>query len=460
MTPVELPKRFPLVVTLATREADTTTDARLVNCFIERTGEDSFDLYKRPGWAIYYTQAAATGRGIYRWKTNIYTIVGNTLYKDNVAVAGTVDTTNGVYTFSECLGATNKLFMYNGVEAYTYDPSGGLVNVTDADFPAAGVKGSAYLDGTTYVMLATAHIQGSGLNDPTSWDPLNDLVAQIEPDGGVCLAKQLVYVVALKEKSVEAFYDAGNATGSPLGPVQGVKISTGCRHADTVRDLDGILFWVGQSDSGGLNVMAMEGMKSSTISTPVIDRILQNADFTTVYSWAARVGGHIMYVLTLVNANLTLVYDVTSKWWYQWTDALGNYIPFVGATDSTDKQTLVQHADDGKVYKLDMGYYNDNGSLFAVDIYTPNFDGGVRLTKYMGNLCFIADQTPGSILQVRKSDDDYRTWSNFREVDLGKKNPRLTKNGSFDRRAYHLRHKRNTPLRIRAMEMPLTLGPI
>lgn len=454
------PQRLPLAVSQENRDGTVGKDARLVNGFIESVDKEHIEVYKRPGMALFSQATAAAGCGVYSWEGALYTIWGNTLYKDNVAVSGTVNTTGGVYTFSSCLGATPKLFLHNGAAAYTYSVSGGLVHVTDVDFPTSAVKGSAYLDGTVYVMTPKAVIDGSGINDPTSWDPLNSLVAQIEPDGGVFLSKQLVYVIAFKQWSVEVFYDAGNAAGSPLGTVQGAKVSIGCRHQDSVQNLEGTLYWIAQARGGGLSVWAMDSLKAQQVSPPAIDRLLQQADFATVRSWTARIVGHKLYAITLVSSNLTLVYDATSRRWYQWTDANGNYLPIVGSSVTEDQQTLLQHESSGVVYKLEMTNYTDAGSAIVFDLYTPNYDGGTRKLKYLHSIDFVADQTVGSLLSVRNSDDDYQSWTNFRQVDLSRKRPRLTQCGSFRRRAYHLRHVANTPLRIRALELQLDLGEL
>ena len=66
------------------------------------------------------------------------------------------------------------------------------------------------------------------------------------------------------------------------------------------------------------------------------------------------------------------------------------------------------------------------------------------------------------MLQVRKNDSDYALdkWSNFRLVDLSKKQPVLTNNGSFVRRAYNLRHQSATAFRIKAVELQLDLGTL
>lgn len=464
-----IPRRLPLVITPSNRDDSTAKDAKLVNAYMETV--DSLDsggkptketwIYKRPGIGNSSTiSAGAAGRGVFNWKGNIYSIFGDTVYKDGVAVAGTVNTTKGVYKWSQCLGSTQKLVMGNGVKAYCYDSGAGLVNVTDADFPSAFVKGWCYLDGTMYVGRADAAIQGSDLNAPTSWDPLNVLIAQVEPDGGIAVAKQLVYCVMLKEWSVEVFYDAANATGSPLGRVQGAKVNIGCAHEDSVQDLDGALLWLAKGNQAGLSVWMMDNLKAAKVSTKAIDKLIKDADLTTVYSWVYKGDGHRMYVLTIVNTNLTLVYDIDEQMWSQWTDSSGNYLPIVAATfNSSTYQHIVQHATNGKLYNFDLDYTTDDGSVIITDIVTPNWDGGTDKGKYVARLTLIGDCVEGSEVEVRHNDHDYHPdkWSQFRKLDMRRPGPFLEDMGTFKRRAHHFRHRRATAMRIQAVEMQIDI---
>lgn len=457
-----LPKRLPLVIEPSNRDTTTGKDARLVNCYMETHGTGNrteFWLYKRPGLLDSGTgQAASTGRGVYNWKGDIYSIFDSTFYKNGVN-KGTVDTTNGVYRFNSTLGGTRRLQLGNGVKAYNYDDGAGLVQITDVDFPATFVKGWSFLDETTYVMKATgASIQGSDLNDTTSWDALNVLQAEIEPDDGIALGKQLVNVIALKQWTTEVFYDAGNATASPLGRVSGAKVNYGCISADSVQDCDGVLVWLAQARNASPSVVAMDNLKAVPVSDRPVERLLEGADFSTVYSWYIKLEGHRFYGLTVKNANLTLVYDIQEKTWHQWADSNGNYFPIVCTTFDSSMRRVLQHESNGKLYYASPAYTNDDSVIIQADIYTPNFDGGVRRRKTMNFLEFIGDQQPGSTLQVRSSDDDYQTWSNFRSVDLSQKRPHLTNCGTFYRRAHNFRHTSDTPLRLQAVEMQLELG--
>lgn len=468
---VELPKRLPLIIGPENRGDTTSYDAKLVNAYMEtRQGAEGPEhwIYERPGQLLSSRPPAgnAIGRGIWNWLGDIYSIFGNTLYKNDIAVSGTVDTTNGVYRFDSCLGATPKLQLGNGVKAYNYDAGAGLVLINDPDFPSSFVKGWSYLNGTTYIMTPTAHILGDDVNDPTNWDPLNDILAQIEPDQGVALAKQLVYTIALKQWTTEVFYDAGNASGSPLGRVEGAKVNWGCIHADTVQEIDGMLIWLAQTKDGSPDVVLLNQLKAESVATKPIQRLLENSNLSSFYSWTLKHDGHRFYILTLVSANLTLVYDLNERMWSQWTDKDGNYVPIAAScTTLTNSmhQHLVQHATNGKIYLMDSSYATDDGDTITVDIYTPNFDGGVRRKKHMKLLRMITDQQVGSILQCRVNDYDYAPdkWTNYRQFDLSKKNPTLPDCGSFYRRVHHFRHARPVRMpRIQAMEMQLDLGTL
>ena len=459
---LDQPKRLPLIVVPGNRDESTAKDARLVNAYIDynsTTGE--YYINKRPGMSQ-YTQpsgGAAAGQGSYNWKGDVYSVFGGRLYKGTTD-KGAVDTTNGVYRFSASLGATPRLVLGNGVKAYTYEDGGGLAAITDGDFPAAFVKGWTYLDGTTYVGRADGGIQGSGINNPPSWDPLNVLIAQVEPDAGVALAKQMVYAVMFKSQSVEFFYDAGNATGSPLAAVQGAKISYGCLSQDGVRDLDGALLFPCTAKEAGPQIGMIDKADFKIVSTPAVDRLLTGKDFSAVYSWVLKYEGHKWYVLTLKNDNLTLALDVATGMWAQWADTNGNYVPIVSSTFLSGSQALLQHESNGKMYYVDASYLNDDNALFDASIYTPNFDAGVDRRKTLNIMRFLADQTTGSFLDVRCSDDDYRTWSNFRRVDLSTRRPFLASCGTFYRRAWHMRHRANTRFRIAAVDLQLDIGSL
>jgi hypothetical protein len=312
-------------------------------------------------------------------------------------------------------------------------------------------------------MTTAAKIQGSNINDTTTWNALNFLTAQIEPDGGVAVAKQLVYVVAFKQWTTEVFYDAGNASGSPLGAVQGGKINYGCLTQESVQELDGALFWVGISRNSAPQVLTLDNAKAEIISTKAVERLIRFIDTTTFYSFTVKHDGHKFYVFTSTVSNLTLAYDVTERRWSQWTDASGNYFPIVSSAYDSSTRCILQHETNGRLYYADTAYATDDTATIPVDIYTPNFDGGTKRRKHLNMLTFVGDQVQGATLQVRCNDFDYdsKKWTNFRRVDMAKKLPFLPSCGTFTRRAYHLRYTQPVRMpRIQALDMQVDLGAL
>lgn len=464
---VAIPPRLPLVVETSNRGASTKFDARLVNCYLETDKQNNLYIYRRPGLADYQTVAADTiGRGTYFWRGVVYSIFADTLYADGVSVGTGLDDTNGVYYFSEILGTTPKLVLGNGKKTYAYDTGSGLssdLHTIDANYPTETTKGFAYLNGATYVGTSDAKIHGSKVNSvdqPGDWDPLDVIEAQIEPDPGVATNKQLVYAIAFNSWSTEVFFDAGNPSGSPLSPVQGSKASYGCANQDSIQQIDDVLFWVSVNRTASLQVAKMAQLTLKIISTPPIDRLLNDVDYSEMYSWQLKIDGHSFYVITFKNSNLTLAYDIVEEEWHQWTDVNGNYFPIVSSTYDADGNRVLQHENNGKLYSASTTTYQDLDQPIQVDIYTPEFDANTRRRKQLNSLVIIADQIEGSILYARCSDNNYQSWSNFRRIDLSQRKPRLTNCGTFEKRAYNFRHRSPTFFRISAVEVQYDVGTL
>lgn len=449
---------LPLFAPLSNRDASILKDSRLYNGFAEKgqgeTGQEVW-VYKRPGLASLGVVAVGTGLGVFNWNNNLYSIFNGHLYKDGVD-KGAIDTTSS-YTFTSCLGATPKLFLKNKAVAYNYDDTNGLVKVTDINYPTTTVRGCVYLDGTTYVFTPASAIDGDNFNDPTTWDPLNTLLVQIEPDPPQCLAKQLVYVVAIKTIETEVFYDAGNGTGSPLGPVQGSKLGVGARSAESVVKCGDDLAWVGTTSEGSIQVMFMSKVHGEAISTPPVERLLAPLDFSVVYAWAANVAGHRYYVVTLKNNNLTLAFDLTSGLWYIWTDSNGNYLPIVSATYDSSARPILQHESNGKLYTLQASVFQDDGVNFTVSLFTPNYDGGVRTKKTCSTIDVIADEINTNV-NISWSDDDYQTFTTPQTVNLNQERVVIQDGSSYRKRAFCLTHTDNTFLRVKALQPMSSAG--
>jgi len=289
---------------------------------------------------------------------------------------------------------------------------------------------------------------------------VNYIAAINEGDLAVFLAKQLSYVIAIKQWSIQIFYDAGNTTGSSLSPLAGAVYNFGCLHADTIAELDGVWFFATQSKQGTSKIVRIENLQVKFVSTPAVERIL---DLDVGDQWASMAfqhAGHTWYIITNMTDNVTMVYDVGEDLWYNWTDFQANYFPVIDRCLSFAGMEWHQMLATGQVYQLDGDYIypTDYGNVVPVDIYTPNFDDGIDRIKFLSQMRFNADQTNGSKLYLRSSEDDYQTWTNMRMVDLSQKRPILNDEGSFYRRAYHFRHFAPTPFRLSSVDLQMDIG--
>jgi len=462
-----VPPRLPLVVLPSNRSHSTNKDAKLVNCYIETDEQGEIQIYRRPGMLTFQTHSPPQeGTGAFYWDGDVYTVFGVTLYRNNASV-GTLGTTGTAKNaFTSILGATPKMILGDGTQAYTYYVGGGLsadLHSINTEYPATTVYGFAYLNGEVSVMQPEAVVWTSKENSVDQvgdWDPLAFISAQAEPDNGIAIAKQLVYDIAFNEWTTEVFFDAGNPSGSPLGPVQGSLISYGCAAADSIQSIDDVLFWLSRNRTNSLQIAKMERLSLEIISTKAIDRLLVGADLSDVMSWQIKFDGHSFYVITLVSLNLTLAYDIVEGFWCQWTDQYGNYLNIVASTYDASGNNILQHKTDGTLLYMSTSYYTDDGAPIPVSIVTPTFDAQTRRRKQMNMMYFVADQVDGSVLQVRYSDDDYKSWSNWRTIDLSLDTPSASGWGTFKKRAYHLYHKQDTFFRISAVEIQYDIGSL
>jgi hypothetical protein len=228
--------------------------------------------------------------------------------------------------FAKNLDGT-QIMVRTDTSGYKLVPATNIVTaVSDTDYPTTTVRGCVYLDGSFYVMNAAGTIFGSDNEDCSSWNSANFITAEFEPDAGVCLGKYNNYVVAFGQWTTQMFWDAAvPPPASPLQPVQNGVILIGCAHANSVAQIESTLLFMAQRKGQGSSfqkgrfIAMLEGQSYVQISTPDIDRILDADDLAIVYSCVGSFSGHNFYILGLGTTGASLIYDMTQKLWYVWT---------------------------------------------------------------------------------------------------------------------------------------------
>ena len=263
-----------------------------------------------PGWSV-VTPTSITRSGAVATVTLPAAV--NWQSGSSVTIAGCAQAEyNGTFVIN-VTSTTTFTFAVTGTPA---TPATGTITVKGG---RTTVPGIVYLDGYFFVMDQNAVIYNCALGDPTSWNALDFITANIEPGSGVAIAKAQNYIIALKSWSTEFFYDAGNPVGSPLSPVMNAFTLIGCASGDSVANIDGTVAWVSKTRQKGRGVHIMAGLEQQKVSTPDIERILNADALISVYSYGVKISGHTFYVLGLKDSGLTLVYDFTSQSWALWT---------------------------------------------------------------------------------------------------------------------------------------------
>ena len=148
------------------RQSDPDKDQRFKNCYIETTSNPYSNtkkqwLVKRPGLSQYNNSSVtAEARGAHYWteSTNLFTVWGNTLYKDGTAFY-TFTTNTGKVGFCEAIyGLKEYLFIADGKKGYLIDKDSptavNMIDNTSVLLATVTAGGSAYASAPTVTIAA------------------------------------------------------------------------------------------------------------------------------------------------------------------------------------------------------------------------------------------------------------------------------------------------------------------
>jgi len=463
--------RLPLIGAMTNRDESGTKDQRFINIFPETRKVEAIEstrifLNKRPGLTLHRSYGAGNGRGAAWFRNRFYVAVDGKIWEDSATPTSVITLTDATTKVGMLVANSSTvgdyLFICDGTSGWIIDSAGVVTAITDPDFPTPHIPTPTFIDG--YVLLAKgSDVYNCVLDTPTSWASGEYLSAEMFPDPIVALARQNNQVVVFGSSSIEFFYDAANTSGSPLNRNESSTIQMGAAFPYAIYQNEKTFIFTGQSESGGRAVWQVEGFQPKKISDEYIDRILdKESDNLNVHGFGFRTMGHLFYLVNLPTLNRTLVYDTEEKLWHEWsTNSSGTHAEFEGnyMVDNQSGSAYILHRTNGKLYKLDTTKYTDDGTLIITEIITNRYDMNTYKRKFMTNIRVVGDRySVGNSVDLRWTDTDYVSWSNYKNITLSDDFPNFARLGSFRRRAFDIKHMLDLPLRLESMEVSFYEG--
>lgn len=463
-------------------------DCNTVNMYYERISQENerrdVCIRKRPGLidALYVlnknSPSDALRGDFYDVDQNAwYWAVNNHVYRlktDSSSVPvliQTINTSSGVVGFCSFLKSDNTRYVCfsDGTDLWVNDyVANTTTRVTDADMPTPHQPYPVYIDGyICLIKLNTGDMYNSDNDTPFDWTAGNFITAEISSDYALRIVKAKNYLIVLGFNSVEYFYDAGNATGSPFSrqdsAFRGVGLVTGLK---TIGDTT---YFVGQDNQMNLAVYMINSFKVDRISNPVIDRTLQtitstpNVKSQTILNqdgFCLSVDGHTFYVLR--TPQTTWIFDVDEHFWYEFKGSDGTGLKFEAIWNMYNGASYVAIAGNTTLSIMAHNVYQDYGVNFNCRHQTKDYTADTYRWKVMSRLMVIADQyqaTGTSNLTVSWSNNDWPggVADASRTVNLFTESPYFMRLGRFRNRSFRVDYSDAFPLRIRSLEFELNV---
>jgi len=461
-----------LLNALRNRDATGDKDTIALNGFFDllkdrSTEEKDYFFVKRDG-TVKFAYEVPTGpvRGMFYWEEKDKLLIA---YQDKIAICkastGALITTVTPFTstsgdvgFTEFYYDTGdtKIVAADGSKLITIDTSNTVVTGSDPDMPTTFSPHTVFLDGYLFMFKeGTSDIYNSNLNDPLAYTAGDYITAEMVADKLLRLVRLNNYIVAFGTNSMEYFYDAANASGSPLArvdiPIKNIGFLGGVAHKGNK------IFFVGQTTETGPEVFAIEDWKIEPMDSPPIRRYLRPGG--QIYGAIVSIGGYDFYVLTL--GSITYAMSLENRTWTRLAFKQTTNFPIFRAVNvltANGHVSMVALSSGTALYSLVPTVYQDDGENFTVKVQTFKtiFDSFHR--KFASRLMVIGDRANAGTAQISWTDDDYQTYSTARDVDLSQVRPCIYRMGDFRERAFKMEYTQNKPLRVDHFEFDFNIG--
>lgn len=262
-------------------------------------------------------------------------------------------------------------------------------------------------------------------------DPLSYGAKDGSPDDLVTIIVDRREVYLLGEMSSEVWIDIG-AVPFPFQRIPGTSTQQGIAAKFSAARMGNSFAYVSRNNRGEATIVRMNGYIPERISTHAVENTLVGQNVSDALAWTYQLNGHEVYVVTFPSIGengLTWAFDNTTGLWHKWlyTNNQNEYERHRGNCCSFfNQQVLVGDYENGKLYRVSLSEYTDDGQLVRRLRRCPHitsdlqrqyfhelqiqFEPGVGLSTGQGD-------NPQAML--RWSNDGGFTWSNENWVTIG-----------------------------------------
>lgn len=413
-----------------TSEQDISGNELLVNVYPRAStgGKYPFNLINTPGLAFFCELPTFPVLGLHNNKDRVFAVTPSKMYE--VFKNGTFKELGNVDLVGRVSMEDNgiQVVVVDGFNGFYYDAREDEVKqiTDDAFYPASTVT---YQDGYfLFERKDTGQFFISELLD-VSFDPLDFATAEGQPDNLVAILSDHREIFLFGTETIEVWYNSG-ASDFPFERNQGAFVEKGCGARYSVAKQNNTVYFIGSD----LMVYQMTGYTPVRISTHAVEKTLKGVDLSDAFAYTYQDEGHLFYVLTIPNRDITWCYDISTGAWhirqsYQFGRHQSNNAIFF------DSKTLVGDFQNGRIYQMAGNIYTDDGQPVIREFVLPTLNNGREFLTVdslefdMGTgVGLIQGQGDNPELRVYFSKDSGKTYSeSFKRGRIGRVGEYLTR---------------------------------
>lgn len=408
-----------------------THGASMVDVFVDELG----NINRRPGLVeLCDLGTSAKVDGLYWWSKEgwMFAVSGGRLF--NIYSSGgtfaEINPATGAFEIGKRVSFDDygtAVYAANGGRILKIQASGTPAWIADADAPTTVSKLGILKRYLIAQEDGSGNFHHSDVNALDTWSGYwNE--AEANPDNLLSVLIAESHIKAIGRKSMEVFHADGS---SPFSPLDQSYVESGTIAADSFAYAKSqkALVWLDEERQG----VILSGVTPVTISITMQKYIQGFTSVTDAQSDCISIGGRPYWILKFPTEGKTLVFDFTSKNWYEWgywNSGAAEYDDFRGNCYgySPDwNRVLVGDRANGKVYYFDSTTYTDNSSTLRSMVRTAHYNHGTEALLKTCNAVYFrlkrtnvvsADATPD--LQVRYRNDGGTSWTDYETVSLQK----------------------------------------